>query len=202
MEGMTRADLLARGTRMGLALAATGSAAALAASAAAGQEAPGEEDLATVRMAASAELLGIDFYTRALATDHFSREEAGYLREARRAEQEHYRVLAATLVEATQLPPLAEDFEFTYPARGFTTRQATIALGTKLETVFVSTYLGGVASLVDAGLRNAAAQIAAVENRHAGAFAAMAGLSPAGPAFPEGYDVERASAALASYLGA
>ena len=201
MGGMTRADVLRRGTLGGLTLGIAGSLAALAAprAAAGGEEPPSEEDLAIVRMGAAAELLAIDFYNRALASRRFTAAERGYLGAARNAERNHYAALAVALGDAA--PPLADDFQFTYPPRSFKTPERIVALGVKLETIFVGVYLGAAQALVDPTLRLVASQIAAAEARHAGVIDSMAGLIAAGSAFPAALDVEQATAALAPYLG-
>lgn len=199
MGGLTRADVLRRGTVGGLTLGLGGSIAALAASgAAAGTEPPGEEDMAIVRLGAAAELLAIDFYSRAIASRHFSAVERGYLGEARSAERAHYAALAALLGDT---PPMADDFRFTYPAKTFTTAERISALGVKLETIFVGVYLGAADALVDPGLASLAAQLAAAEARHAGVIDSMAGSVSAGADFPTPLDVEQATDALAPYLG-
>lgn len=199
MGGLTRADVLRRGAVGGLTLGLGGSLAALGASgAAAGTEPPSEEDMAWVRMAASAELLAIDFYDRAIASHRFHRAERDYLREVRSAERAHYAALAAALVD---LPPLPGDFRFLYPPRTFTAVERISDLGVKLETIFVGVYLGAVEAIVDPALHVLAAQIAAAEGRHAGVIDAMAGSFSAGTDFPTPLDIEQATDALAPYLG-
>lgn len=198
MERLTRADVIRQGIMGALAFAAAGSAAAVAATpAAAGTEPTSDEDLAFIRLAAAAELLAIDFYTRTLASGHFSGRERSNLVAARTVERQHYGRLADLL----EGPPLADDFAFTYPAGSFRTRPATVKLGTKLEGIFAGTYLGGVEVLTDVWLRLLAAQLAAAEGRHAGWLAGLGGGVTAGPVFPEPLDAEEATDALAPYLG-
>ena len=63
MEGTTRAQFLARGARGGLALVAAGSLFGLAEGTALGSS---SADADIAKLAATAELLAIDFYTRAI----------------------------------------------------------------------------------------------------------------------------------------
>ena len=112
--------------------------------------------------------------------------------------RDHYAALAAALGDA---PPLADDFQFTYPARSFQTPERIVALGVKLETIFVGVYLGAAQALVDPTLRLVASQIAAAEARHAGVIDSMAGTVAAGSSFPAALDIEQATEALAPYLG-
>ena len=65
MSGTTRAQFLSRGTRGGLALIAGGSILSLAEGAAFGA---GTADTDIAKLAATAELLAIDFYTHAIAS--------------------------------------------------------------------------------------------------------------------------------------
>src|SRR6185503_5254047 len=91
LGGLTRADVLRRGVLGGLTLGISGSVAALTASrAAAGEEPPSDDqeaDLALVRMSASAELLAIDFHTRALASGQLTAAERAALGNLRRADR-------------------------------------------------------------------------------------------------------------------
>src|SRR5262245_40970449 len=199
MGPLTRGDVLRRAAAGALTIGLGGSIAALAASgAAAGTEPPSEEDLAWVRMGASAELLAIDFYDRAIASHRFSGAEREYLRGVRSVERAHYAALAAALVD---IPPLPADFRFLYPPRTFTAAERVSDLGVRLETVFVGVYLGAVEAIVDPALRLLAAQIAAAEGRHAGVIDSMAGSVSAGSDFPAPLDIEQATDALAPYLG-
>ena len=93
------------------------------------------------------------------------------------------------------------DFRFTYPARSFLTSERIVALGVKLETILVGVYLGAAQALVDPTLRLVASQIAAAEARHAGVIDSMAVTVAAGSSFPAALDIERATEALAPYLG-
>ncbi len=202
MSDLSRAQFLARGVKGGAALVAGGALLGLAGPALAGAEpapaAPSEEDLAIVRLAASAELLAEAFYNGCLNAKQFAKEARTYLVEARRNEHEHYAALAQVLGAGA---PLADDYQFTFPAGAFKSSASAAKLGVSLETTFVGTYLGAVAALQDAALRDTAAQIAASEAMHLSFFSDIVRGTPIGPAFPPGFDVEQATAALDPYFG-
>ena len=198
MTEFSRAQLLAGGLRGGVTLVAGGTVLAAAAPALGGPVEPPEEDLATVRLAASAELLAEAFYNRALNANAFEQEERSYLVAARANEREHYESLAGVLGDGA---PLANDFQFTFPANAFKSRAAIAKTGVNLETAFVGAYLGAVASLQTAEYRAVAGQIGASEAMHLSALTELRGGSPVGPAFPAALNIEQATDALAPYLG-
>jgi demethoxyubiquinone hydroxylase (CLK1/Coq7/Cat5 family) len=196
---LSRAQFLRFGVGGGAALVAGGAVLGLAAPAGArvAQE-PTEEDLATVRLAASAELLAQAFYTGALGSKKLSEAESGYLQRALANEKEHYDALAKVLGETA---PVADDFEFAFPEDVFSRRGRMLRFGTVLETVFVGIYAGAAGSLTDAGLRTVAAQIAASESQHLSVLRGLRGASPVGRAFPQTFDIEQASAVLDPFFG-
>lgn len=199
MSELTRTQFLRRGVGGGVVLAAGGAVLGLATPAGAGVAAdPTEDDLATLRLAASAELLAQDFYTGALATKKFTRQERSYLQRALANEKDHYAALAKVLGETA---PVADDFEFAFPKDTFTRRGRMLRLGSVLETVFVGTYAGAAGSLSLDTLRTVAAQIGASESRHLGFLADLRGGSPVGAAFPQTFDVEQASIILDPFFG-
>jgi hypothetical protein len=196
---LSRAQFLRCGVGGGAALVAGGAVLGLAAPAGArvAQE-PTEEDLATVRLAASAELLAQAFYTGALGSNKFSREEQSSLERAQANEKDHYAALAEVLGETA---PVADDFEFVFPKDAFSLRGRMLRLGTVLKTVFVGTYAGAAGSLSDPALRLVAAQIAASESQHLSVMSALRGGSPVGRAFPQTFDIDQASAVLDPFFG-
>ena len=199
--GLSRAQLLAGGIRGGVALLAGGALLTFAGPVLAGVEQPApppEEDLALIRLAASAELLVGEFYSKAIASGHFDKEERGYFRAARGNETAHYKALS-DLLGATA--PVADDFQFTLPAKSFASRRGVTQLGIALETAFVGTYLGAVNALQTASLRDVAAQIAASEAMHLSVLSDLGTGHPVGGPFPAPLDIEQATNALAPYLG-
>jgi hypothetical protein len=159
---------------------------------------PTESDLATIRLAASAELLAQAFYTQALSSKKLAGEEDEYLEKALANEKEHYDALARALGDTA---PVEGDFQFVFPKDTFSLRRRILRFGTVLETVFVGTYAGAAGSLSLDSLRSVAAQIGASESQHLSVLRDLRGASPVGPAFPRTFDVEQASAILDPFLG-
>jgi demethoxyubiquinone hydroxylase (CLK1/Coq7/Cat5 family) len=196
---LSRAQFLRSGLGGGVALVAGGAVLGLAAPAGArAAEEPSEADLATVRLAASAELLAQAFYAGAVGSKKFSKDEQEYLRRALANEKEHYDVLAKVLGDAA---PVADDFEFAFPKDTFSLRGRMLRLGTVLETVFVGAYAGAAGTLTVASLQTVAAQIAASESQHLSVLTDLRGGSPVGAAFPQTFDVEQAPAVLDPFFG-
>lgn len=203
MAELSRGELLSRSARLGAGLLAGGALAAFAARPALAEdppvdEGPSEEDLAVVRLAAAAELLAIDFYTRAIASKKLSGDERGYMIKARGNEREHYTALAGVLGDGA---PVADDFQFTFPPGTFKSRSKIASVGVTLETAFLGAYLGGVKGLTDDNLKAVASQIGASEAQHLSVLSALKDGRPVGPAFPVALDVEQASDALDPFLG-
>jgi rubrerythrin len=153
-----------------------------------------DADLAKV--AATAELLAIDFYKRAVASRHFRGDERDYLAAARDNEIEHYDLLKVALGKATP-----HGLKFKYPNGVFTSRQSVATLGQALETAFLGTYLGAVGSFRSNALKSLAGQIAATESRHLGVLTDIAAgaLVPA-PDLPRVYTGVEALQALKPFL--
>ena len=158
MTATTRTAFLTRGARGGLALVAGGSLLALAEGTALG--AP-TADVDIAKLAATAELLAIDFYTRAIASKRLSGDELAYLAAARENERDHYKALAGVLRTAAP-----KKLRFTYPNGAFRSARSIGGLGQALETAFVGAYLGAVAALRSNELKGVAAAIGMNESRH------------------------------------
>jgi hypothetical protein len=201
MGEFSRAQFVQRGLKGGLALFAGGALLATAVPALAGEEPAAElpeGDLAILRLAASAELLAQDFYTRAIAAKKLDREGQAYLASARANERAHYDALAKAIGTG---PPVADDFRFTYPGTAFKSAKSIVKLGVSLETAFVGAYVGAAGALETAELRVVAAQIGASEATHLSVLSELNGGDPVGPPFPTALNVEQASAALDPFLG-
>jgi hypothetical protein len=201
MGEFSRAQFLQHGLKGGVALVAGGALLAVAAPARAGEEpaaALPEGDLAILRLAASAELLAQDFYSRAIAARKFERDDRAYLAAARANERAHYDSLAQAIGTG---PPVPDDFQFTYARNAFTSAKSIARLGVSLETAFVGTYVGAAGALETTALRVVAAQIGASEATHLSVLSELDGGDPIGPPFPAALDVEQASAALDPFLG-
>lgn len=209
-----RAQFLSRGAKGGLVLVAGGSMLALAACGddddppAADTEAPEEAapeettaeepmgDAAIAMLAATAELLAIDFYGMAIDTGMFEADVLGYMEAALQNEQDHYDALAGVLGDDAPA-----DLEFTYPDGTFDSAESIATTGSALETAFVGAYMGAVTSLEDNNLKQVAAQIGANEAQHLSNLNAIgAGELVPNPSLPEVLTAEQATDAVTPFL--
>jgi hypothetical protein len=159
MSETTRAQFLRRAGGGGLALVAGGSVMGLAQGSALAATASG--DVAIAKLAATAELLAIDFYTKAIASKQLKGDELSYLAGALGNEQAHYAALKGVLGAATP-----KGLTFKYPMGSFASRASIGKLGEALETAFVGAYMGAVTALQSNTLKGVAAEIGACESRH------------------------------------
>ncbi len=158
MTGTSRAQFLRRAGKGGLALVAGGSILGLAEGTAFGA-ATTDADIA--KLAATAELLAIDFYKQAIASKQLKGDELAYLGGALGNEQAHYAALKGVLKSATP-----SGLSFKYPAGSFASRKSIGKLGEALETAFVGAYMGAVTAFQSNELKGVAAEIGACESRH------------------------------------
>ena len=189
----TRAAFLSRGARGGIALVAGGSVLAATTGTAFGAR-TADTDIA--KLAATAELLAIDFYSKALASNKFSGGEQAYMAAALRNEKDHYKALADVLKSAAP-----KGLEFAYPAGAFSSGKSIGKLGQALETAFVGAYLGAVTALKSNDLKGVAATIGANESRHLAILSNIAaGAIVSGPSFPKALTAAQATAAVTPFL--
>jgi hypothetical protein len=193
MSTTTRAQFLARGTRGGLALVAGGALLGLAEGTALGAV---KADTDIAKLAATAELLAIDFYGHAIRSNKLKGDELAYLVSARANEQAHYAALKGVLGMATPAR-----LEFTYPKGAFDSRKSIGMLGQALETAFVGAYMGAVTALKSNDLKGVAAQIGACESRHLSVLSNIAAnqIVPA-PNLPRVLTAAQATAAVTPFL--
>jgi hypothetical protein len=189
----TRAAFLSRGAKGGLALVAGGSLLALTEAPALGA-AGADSDIA--KLAATAELLAIDFYKKAIASRKFSGDELAYLAAALGNEQAHYKALAGVLGKAAP-----KGLRFKYPRGSFASARSIGGLGQALETAFVGAYMGAVTALKSNELKGVAAQIGANESRHLSVLSNIAAgrIVPA-PALPQVFTAAQATKAVTPFL--
>ncbi len=193
MDGTTRAQFLARGAKGGLALVAAGSLLGLAEGTAFGA-ASADADIA--KLAATAELLAIDFYSRAIDSNQLKGDELAYLAGARGNEQAHYAALKGVLKSATP-----KNLRFKYPTKAFASRRSIGMLGQALETAFVGAYMGAVTSLQSNELKAVAAEIGACESRHLSVLTNIAaGAIVPAPDLPKVLTAAQATAAVSPFL--
>jgi|SRR5579884_109885 len=189
----TRAQFLARGTKGGLALVAGGALFGLAEGTAFAKT---TTDADIAKLAATAELLAIDFYSHAIASKKLSGDELPYLVGARENEQAHYAALKGVLKGATP-----KDLKFKYPRGAFSSRKSIGMLGQALETAFVGAYMGAVTALQSNELKGVAAEIGACESRHLSVLTNIGAnaIVPA-PDLPKVLTAKQATAAVSPFL--
>ena len=189
----TRADFLSRGAKGGLALVAGGSVLAMTNGPAFGSV---DADTDIAKLAATAELLAIDFYTRSIRSRKLKGAEAAYLAAALQNEKDHYKALAGVLGRAAP-----KNLRFKYPAGTFGSARSIGRTGQALETAFVGAYLGAVKALKSNDLKAVAAQIGNNESRHLAILSNIAaGTIVSGPSFPKALTAAQATRALTPFL--
>lgn len=190
----SRGEFLSLGMKGGLALVAGGSLLGVAAGPALGQA---SGDVAIAKLAATAELLAIDVYGRAIDTGFFTADVLAYMEAARQNEQDHYDALAGVLGNAAP-----KGVMFTYPAGTFASAKSIAATGVALETAFVGAYLGAVEALESNDLKAVAGQIGANEAQHLTTFKRLdaGGTLVPNPSFPDSLTAKQATAAVTPFL--
>ena len=193
MSGTTRAQFLGRGAKGGLALVAGGLVLGVAEGTAFGAM---SSDTDIAKLAATAELLAIDFYGKAISSKQLKNDELSYLVGAKANEVAHYNALKGVLGKATP-----KDLMFTYPKGSFASRHSIGALGQALETAFVGAYMGAVTALSSNDLKGVAAEIGACESRHLSVLTNIAAnaVVPA-PDLPKVLTATAATSALKPFL--
>ncbi len=193
MSGTTRGQFLARGAKGGVALVAGGSVLALAEDTAFGAA---TSDTDILKLAATAELLAIDFYTRSIKSKKLKGDELGYLAAAMSNERAHYAALKAALKSGAPA-----GLKFKYPHGSFASRKSIGTLGEALETAFVGAYMGAVTAFKSNALKGVAAEIGACESRHLSVLTNIAaGTIEASPNLPKVLTAAQALAALKPFL--
>ena len=193
---VSRGQLISRGAKGCAALLLTGSlSGSLVDSAVAADTVP-DGDLAYARLLVGAELLGLDFYARAIASKRLRGDALGSLQRARLNERAHYDKMSELLSGAGQTPAVASDFDFSYPKGSFASKSSIAKLGVRLEAAFIGAYLGAVEGLQMNALKQPVAQIAANEAEHLSVFMRLSGRSPIGIALPRPLTIDEASNAL------
>jgi hypothetical protein len=190
----SRGEFLSRGVGGGLALVAGGSLLAVAAGPALGQS---KGDVAIAKQAATAELLAIDVYGRAIGTGFFTADVLAYMEAARMNEQDHYDALAKVLGKDAPT-----GLAFTYPDGTFASAKSIATTGAALEEAFVGAYMGAVTALTDDGLKKVAAQIGDNEAQHLTTLRSLAagGTLVPNPSFPKVLTADEATAAVTPFL--
>jgi hypothetical protein len=197
MTQATRAQFLSRGTKGGIALVAGSSLLAVTSGDAFAAMGAATDDVAIAKLAATAELLAMDFYTRALKSKQITKsDELGYMSSALANEKAHYAALKGVLKGATPA-----GVKFKYPAAAFASRKSIGQLGMALETAFVGAYMGAVTALKSNALKGVAAEIGACESRHLSVLSNIGAnqIVPA-PDLPKVLTAAQATAALKPFF--
>ena len=192
----SRGEFLTAGTRGGLALVAGGSLLAATAGPALAQA---TGDVAIAKLAATAELLAIDFYGRAIQRGGFTGDVLAYMEAARQNERDHYEALAPVIG-----PGAPAGVRFRYAAGTFASAASIATTGVAAETAFVGAYLGAVEAFEDDDLKAAAGQIGANEAQHLTVLKRLAtgGTLVPNPSFPQILTAAQALAAVTPFLAA
>jgi rubrerythrin len=193
---LSRAALLQRGAVGGGALLVSASGLSAFSEVASADTIP-DADLAHLRLLVAAELLALDFQTRALRGGKLLRPDAHSLfRLIRSDEKAHYTRLASLLTAAGQTPATSDDIDFSYPKGSFRGQASILRLAGRLERLLVGAYVGAVANVETPDLRLPIGQIAANEAQHSGAVAALSGRPAIGKAFAPALQMGAVSDAL------
>jgi rubrerythrin len=210
-----RSQFLTTGVKGGLALMVGGSVLALAAcgddedtaggststptvTTGTGTAGSGGGDVDIAKLAATAELLAVDFYGMGIKSGFFAADVLAYMNAAQQNEQDHYDALAKVL--GAEAP---SNLTFTYPEGTFASAKSIADTGAALEEAFVGAYEGAVSALSDPGLKVVAAQIAANEAQHLTTLKSLAagGTLVPNPSLPKVLTAEQATEAVTPFLG-
>ena len=192
---MSRGALLRRGVVGGGALLVSASGLA-AVTPLARADTPPDADLAYLRLLIAAELLAVDFQSRALASRKLRRQAHSLFRRIRSDESDHYKHLASLLTAAGQTPARAGDINFSYPKGSFRSQTSILGLAGRLERLMVGAYVGAVENVETPSLRLPIGQIAANEAQHQSALAGLTGRPVVGKAFAPALQIGTVSNAL------
>jgi hypothetical protein len=157
-----------------------------------------DEELAWLRLSASAELVAEAFCLRAARAPVLEGVERRRLREALAADRRHYGLLAAAIGPGA---PTSLDLSIAFRRSTFRSRARLLAVGVRIKRTLVGLNLGAAGAISDAGLRALAARIAAGEAAHLSYLRSLAGGAVLGAALPSVLDLERATAELAPFWG-
>jgi hypothetical protein len=157
-----------------------------------------EEEVAWLRLSASAELVAGAFCAGAAGARVLRGAERRHFREALAADRRHYGLLAAAIGPDA---PTELDFSIAFRRATFRSRARLLEVGTKIKRTLVGLNLGATGAIWDAGLRALTARIAASEAAHLSYLSSLAGGAVLGAAMPSVLDIERATQGLAPFWG-
>ena len=193
--GINRAAFLRRGAvGSGALLVSASGLAALAPVASA--DTPPDSDLAYLRLLIAAELLVLDFQTKALAGGRLRNGAHALFRKIRADEKTHYAQLANLLTAAGGTPAGSGDIDFRYAKGSLRSQRSILTLAGRIEHLMVGAYVGAIESVQTPTLRLMVGRIAANEAQHQGALAGLRGNSMVGAALAPALEMGRVSDAL------
>ena len=173
MGKLNRGELL----RLGVAGALVGAAGVVPSARAAGPvPAPQGDDLGYVQWGATAELVCVAFWDRALASDRFGDRGRRWMSAMRVADIQHLAGLSSVLGEDA---PTLDDFEVVLPQGAFRTRAGILALGAEIEESITRAYLAGVTQTSDPGTRLLLGKLLVQDVGHVDAINSLGGGSSA-----------------------
>ena len=196
MHGVDRGQFLRLGA-VGALAAVTGAVAVPAASAAGPAPAPVGDDLGFVQWAATAELVTVAYWDRALAERGFGGQAQRWMTAMRAADADHLAKLSAVLGDSA---PSDRDFKVVLPKRKLASRAAAIAFGEELEEHMLRVLLGAVSQAVDPGTRLLLAQILVNDTQHLDSLRQLAGEPSAFAGLRGPLELEPAGEWLDAYL--
>jgi Ferritin-like domain len=194
---MTRAQLFSRTAKGGAALFVAGSALGQFVGTAAADPLP-DADLAYARLLVATELLGADFYARAIASRRVGPRLLKRLKLAHANELQHYQSMGTILSGAGFAPAGDGDIDFSYPRGAFRSEGSVAKVALELELVMLGAYLGAVDGMQTSALKPTVARIAASEAQHVAYLSTIKGLSSF-QAFPNPMTIQQVSNALDAY---
>jgi hypothetical protein len=157
-----------------------------------------EEELAWLRLSASAELVAEAFCAGAARARVLSRGERRRFQEALSADRRHYALLAAAIGPEA---PVESDFSIGFRRRTFGSRAHLLAIGARIKRTLVGLNLGATAAMSDGALRALMARIAASEAAHLSYVSSLAGGAVLGAAMPRVLGIEAATEELGPFWG-
>ena len=173
MHGVDRGQFLRLGA-VGALAAVTGAVAVPAASAAGPAPAPVDDDLGFVQWAATAELVTVAYWDRALAERGFGEQAQRWMtamRERRRGPPREARAPCSATARRSD-----RDFKVVLPKRKLASRAATIAFGEELEEHMLRVLLGAVSQAARSRARGCcSAQILVNDTQHLDSLRQLAG---------------------------
>jgi len=194
---LTRAQLFSRTAKGGAALLVAGSALGQFVGTAAADPLP-DADLAYARLLVATELLGADFYAKAIASRKVGPRLLKRLKLAHANELQHYQSVGAILTGAGLTPAGDGDIDFSYPRGAFKSEGSVAKVALELETVMLGAYLGAVEGIQTPALKPVVARIGASEAQHVAYLSTIKGLSSF-QAFPNPMTIQQVSNALDAY---